>query len=115
MKKGRSTRLSELAASPTTFIVYESPLRLARTLAELSDACGADRPASVSREISKLHDTTVRGTLGTLASYFEENQARGEIVIVVGGCSSVSKKEKRVHTNKYRKETDDTSKVSDVS
>ena len=115
VKKGRSTRLSELAASPTTFIVYESPLRLARTLAELSDACCADRPASVSREISKLHDTTVRGTLGTLASYFEENQARGEIVIVVGGCSSVSKKEKRVHTNKYRKDTDDTSKVSDVS
>lgn len=106
VKKGRSTRLAELAALPVTFIIYESPLRLARTLAELRDACGADRPASVSREISKLHDTTVRGTLATLASYFEENQARGEIVIVTGGCTSATKKEKRVHTNKYRKEPD---------
>ncbi len=105
VKKGRSTRLAELAASAVTFIIYESPLRLARTLAELRDACGADRPASVSREISKLHDTTVRGTLGTLAEYFEENQARGEIVIVTGGCTSATKKEKRVHTNKYRKDT----------
>lgn len=106
VKKGRSTRLAELASSPVTFIIYESPLRLARTLAELRDACGGDRPASVSREISKLHDTTVRGTLATLTSYFEENQARGEIVIVTGGCTSATKKEKRVHTNKYRKDTD---------
>ena len=111
VKKGRSTRLAELAASPVTFIIYESPLRLAKTLAELRDACGSDRPASVSREISKLHDTTVRGTLGTLASYFEENQARGEIVIVTGGCTSATKKEKRVHTNKYRKATDETGEV----
>ncbi len=102
-KKGRSTRLAELAENQSTFIIYESPLRLARTLAELRDACGAERPASVSREISKLHDTTVRGTLGELTEYFETNQARGEIVIVTGGTNSMSRKEKKVHTNKYRR------------
>ena len=98
----RNTRLAELAELPMTFIIYESPLRLVKTLAELRDTCGPDRPASVSREISKLHDTTVRGTLDELTKYFEKNQARGEIVIVTGGSNSTSKKGKRVHTNKYR-------------
>lgn len=102
VKKGRNTRLAELVELPMTFIIYESPLRLVKTLAELRDTCGPDRPASVSREISKLHDTTVRGTLDELTKYFEKNQARGEIVIVTGGSNSTSKKEKRVHTNKYR-------------
>lgn len=102
VKKGRNTRLTELAELPMTFIIYESPLRLVKTLAELRDTCGPDRPASVSREISKLHDTTVRGSLDELTKYFEKNQARGEIVIVTGGSNSTSKKEKRVHTNKYR-------------
>lgn len=105
-KKGRATRLQELASDPRTFIVYESPVRLARTLRDLCEACGADREASVSREISKLHDTTHRGTLGQLAEYFEVNQARGEIVIIVDGRheASVSK----VHRNKYKSaETDE--------
>lgn len=102
VKKGRATRLAELAALPVTFIVYESPLRLAKTLAELRDVCGGDRPASVSREISKLHDTTVRGALDDLVSHFQANQPRGEIVVIVGGCNVAQKKEKRVHTNKYR-------------
>lgn len=110
-KKGRSTRLGELAESPVTFIIYESPLRLAKTLAELRDACGADRPASVSREISKLHDTTVRGTLGELADYFEANQARGEIVIVTGGSNVTQRKEKKTHTNKYRQADTDSEVV----
>ncbi len=99
MKKGRATRLTELSEEPRTFIIYESPLRLARTLKELAQHCGNEREASVSREISKLHDTTHRGTLGELSEYFAQNNPRGEIVIVVSG-----KKESKniVHKNKYK-------------
>ncbi|MDE5573988.1 MAG: 16S rRNA (cytidine(1402)-2'-O)-methyltransferase [Muribaculaceae bacterium] len=98
-KKGRSTRISMLAADPRTFIIYESPLRLVKTLGELKEACGGDRQASVSREISKLHNQTVNGTLDELISHFQTNQPRGEIVIVVGGNSDSS--QPKVHKNKY--------------
>lgn len=98
-KKGRATRLTELAAEPRTFAIYESPLRLAKTLGELAEACGKERPASVSREISKLHETTRRGTLGELAQFFAENQPRGEIVIVVAGKPAPARSE---HKNKYK-------------
>lgn len=101
MKKGRATRLAELAELPVTFIIYESPLRVAKTLEALAQVCGADRPASVSREISKLYDTTHRGTLGELAQYFTVNQTRGEIVIVVGGKERPAP-ELRRHKNKYK-------------
>lgn len=84
-KKGRSTRLELLAADERTFIIYESPLRLVRTLDDLARVCGDDREASVSREISKLHNTTRNGTLGQLRDFFTENNPRGEIVIVVAG------------------------------
>ena len=99
-KKGRSTRISALADDQRTFIIYESPLRLVKTLEQLAQACGADRPASVSREISKLHETTVRATLGELTEFFKMNQPRGEIVIVVGGRQDSS--EEKVHKNKYK-------------
>ena len=99
-KKGRASRLAALAEDQRTFIIYESPLRLAKTLEQLAEICGADRPASVSREISKIHETTVRGTLGELSEFFNMNQARGEIVIVVGG-KSISPEEK-IHKNKYK-------------
>ncbi|MDE6703011.1 MAG: 16S rRNA (cytidine(1402)-2'-O)-methyltransferase [Muribaculaceae bacterium] len=99
-KKGRATRISTLADDPRTFIIYESPLRLAKTLEQLAEACGAARPASVSREISKIHETTVRATLGELAEYFKMNQARGEIVIVVGGKQDAP--DEKVHKNKYK-------------
>ncbi|MDE6642944.1 MAG: 16S rRNA (cytidine(1402)-2'-O)-methyltransferase [Muribaculaceae bacterium] len=98
-KKGRATRISALAADPRTFIIYESPLRLVKTLGELKEACGGDRPASVSREISKLHNQTVNGSLDELISHFQSNQPRGEIVIVVGGNSDSS--QPKVHKNKY--------------
>lgn len=98
-KKGRATRMAELAAEERSIVIYESPLRLQRTLAELSVAMGPEREASVSREISKLHETTVRGTLGELADYFAENIPRGEIVIVVG---PMEKKPRAVHKNKYK-------------
>lgn len=100
-KKGRATRLAMLAQLPVTFIIYESPLRVARTLADLAEACGGDRPAALCREISKLHDTTHRGTLNELVEYFSVNQARGEIVIVVG-TEEKSETAPRQHRNKYR-------------
>ena len=99
-KKGRTTRMAALAEERRTFIIYESPLRLAKTLEHLAGLCGDDRPASVSREISKLHETTVRATLGELAEFFKMNQAKGEIVIVVGGKQSSS--DEKIHKNKYK-------------
>lgn len=86
MKKGRATRLEELSKDPRTVIIYESPLRVARTLRQLADFFGADRKAAVCREISKLHETIKKATLGELAEYYSVNQAKGEIVIVVEGC-----------------------------
>lgn len=98
-KKGRASRLAALAADTRTFVLYESPLRLVKTLEQLIEACGSDRPASVSREISKVHETTVRGTLSELLTFFKENNPRGEIVIVVAGLDDSAPK---VHTNKYK-------------
>ena len=100
LKKGRATRLAELAVEPRTFIIYESPLRLVKTLQQLAEACGNEREASVSREISKLYDTTHRGTLKELIEYFTANNPRGEIVIVVSGYND--KPEKKQHRNKYK-------------
>lgn len=99
-KKGRSTRLELLANDDRTFILYESPLRLLKTLQQLAQACGEDRPASVSREISKLHNETVNGSIAELIAHFSVNQPRGEIVIVVGGRSDDGSS--KVHKNKYK-------------
>ncbi len=88
-KKGRATRIDELAAEERTVIIYESPLRLVKTLEQLAAAFGADRKAAVCREISKLHETIHRGTLGELSEYFSQNQPRGEIVIVIEGKKNV--------------------------
>lgn len=99
-KKGRATRLRELAAEKRTTVIYESPLRLIKTLGELVDACGPDRPASVSREISKLHEQTCRGTLAELVQYFTDNNPRGEIVIVLGGAADDDSR--GPHKNKYK-------------
>lgn len=109
-KKGRATRLEFLAALPVTFIIYESPLRVAKTLGQLAEVCGPDRPAAVCREISKLHDTTHRGTLAELQNHFEANNARGEIVIIVSGLERPDASQRR-HKNKYR---DDDNSDSDA-
>ena len=88
-KKGRATRLAALEAEPRTMIFYESPMRLLKTLKQLAESFGGDRQASVSREISKLHNTTHNGTLDELVEYFTANEPRGEIVIVVAGKEPV--------------------------
>ena len=104
-KKGRATRLAFLASLPVTFIIYESPLRLLKTLDELAQYCGEGREASVSREISKLHDTTERGTLATLRDIFTVNQPKGEIVIIVAPEAKMPKVHS--HKNKYRCDNDE--------
>jgi len=88
-KKGRQTRLQQLADEPRTIVIYESPYRLVKTLLQLAETFGADRPVSVAREISKVHEESVRGTLAEVAAHFQQNEPRGEIVIVVGGKEKV--------------------------
>ena len=84
-KKGRRKRLGELAVEKRTLVFYESPFRLVKTLIQLSEHLGPDRKAAVSRELTKIHEETVRGTLGELAEHFGKGTVKGEIVIVVGG------------------------------
>lgn len=85
VKKGRRTRLEELRNEERTLVIYESPHRVLRSLQDLADTFGADRRASVSRELSKLHEETLRGTLGELIAHFTGKEPRGEFVLVVAG------------------------------
>ena len=94
VKKGRQTRLTELASEGRTMIFYESPYRLAKTLTQLCGYFGEERRASVSREISKIHEETRRGTLSGLASWYTENPPKGEIVLIVEGKDYVGRREK---------------------
>ncbi|MDR1585340.1 MAG: 16S rRNA (cytidine(1402)-2'-O)-methyltransferase [Prevotellaceae bacterium] len=84
-KKGRQTRLTQLAAETRTMVFYESPFRLVKTLTQFSEYFGAERKASVSREISKFYEDTQRGALQELAEHFTQHPPKGEIVIVVAG------------------------------
>lgn len=87
VKKGRQTRLKMLAEETRTIIIYESPHKLLKTLTHFSEFFGAERPISVSREITKLHEETIRGPVTDVLKHFTENPPKGEIVIVVGGNS----------------------------
>lgn len=88
-KKGRASRIEELAQSARTFILYESPHRLLKTLAQLAEYCGSDRQASVAREISKVFEEHQRGTLEELLNHFADHPPKGEIVITVGGAGDL--------------------------
>ena len=94
-KKGRQSRIAALAGEERTMVFYESPYRLVKTLEQFIEAYGSDRRCSVTREISKVHEETVRGTLAEVAAHFKSNEPRGEIVIVVEGCPAVKDKEKK--------------------
>jgi 16S rRNA (cytidine1402-2'-O)-methyltransferase len=86
-KKGRQKRINSLAAEERTMVFYESPFRVVKTLEQLASVLGNERRASVSREITKKFEDTVRGTLASLAKHFAETAPRGEFVIVVAGTS----------------------------
>jgi len=91
-KKGRQTRLRELATEMRTIVLYESPHRLARALRELGENMGDTRKASVSRELTKIYEETRRGTLSELAAWYTEHPPKGEIVICVEGARYEKKK-----------------------
>ena len=84
-KKGRQTLLKKLAEEERTMVFYESPHRLIKTLEQFKEYFGAERPASVSRELTKLFEETRNGTLEEILQYFSSKEVKGEIVIVVGG------------------------------
>jgi len=84
-KKGRNKRLSALAGETRTMVFYESPYRLVKTLDELAVHFGSDREASVSRELSKIFEENIRGTLEFLSDHYKNKTPKGEIVIVVSG------------------------------
>jgi len=87
-KKGRRTRLAGLRGEERTMIFYESPHRLLRALKEFAEVFGGERAASISRELSKLHEETVRGTLAELLVHFETHAPRGEFVVVIAGANT---------------------------
>lgn len=93
-KKGRQTKLESLRVEQRTMIFYESPYRLLKTLQQLAEVFGAERQASVCREISKLHEESVRGSLEELVAHFTETEPRGEIVLIVAGIDIKELKQK---------------------
>ena len=98
-KKGRRTALERLADEPRTMVFYESPRRLVKTLEQFAEAFGPERPCAVAREISKLHEEHVRGTLAEVLAHFQAVEPKGEIVVVVGGLRDEGPRE---HRNKYK-------------
>lgn len=93
-KKGRATRLEQLREEPRTMIFYESPYRVVKTLTQFVEVLGAERRVAACREISKLHEECVRGTLTEVVAHFEANEPRGEFVIIVEGLVREKKKVK---------------------
>jgi 16S rRNA (cytidine1402-2'-O)-methyltransferase len=85
VKKGRQTRIKSLLNEERTMIFYESPHRLLKTLEEFAEYFGAERPVSVSRELSKVFEETVRGTLAEVKNHFETHTLKGEFVICLSG------------------------------
>ncbi|MHB1146324.1 MAG: 16S rRNA (cytidine(1402)-2'-O)-methyltransferase [Lutibacter sp.] len=85
VKKGRQTRLVFLAEETRTIIFYESPHKLLKTLTNFAEFFGADRPISVSRELTKLYEETLRGTVAEMIEHFTVKPPKGEFVLVVGG------------------------------
>ncbi|MBR5492452.1 MAG: 16S rRNA (cytidine(1402)-2'-O)-methyltransferase [Alistipes sp.] len=103
-KKGRTKRLQELAEEQRSIIFYESPFRVVKCLEQLAEVFGEERKVSVSRELTKKFEQTVRGTIAEVLEHFRTHEPKGEFVIVVAGCPKPEKESKR---NRYRKEEDE--------
>ena len=97
-KKGRQSRLQALVDESRTMVFYESPYRLVKLLSQMAEVFGNDRCASVSREISKVHEETVRGSLAELQAHFTTTPPRGEIVVVVAGKEQGAKVKEQENT-----------------
>lgn len=102
-KKGRSKRLQELAEESRSIIFYESPYRVVKCLEQLSEVFGAERKVSVSRELTKKFEQTVRGSIAEVLAHFKEHEPKGEFVIVVAGKP---KPESKVKHNRYADQAD---------
>lgn len=103
-KKGRQTRLEALQEETRTMIFYESPHRVVKTLAQFIEFYGAERQVTVCREISKVHEECVRGTLEEVLGHFQEVEPRGEFVIILAGAEVEKKKKNK---NRNRKDEDE--------
>lgn len=103
-KKGRTKRLQELAEEQRSIIFYESPFRVVKCLEQLAEVFGEERKVSVSRELTKKFEQTVRGTIAEVLEHFREHEPKGEFVIVVAGCPKPEKEAKR---NRYRKDDEE--------
>jgi 16S rRNA (cytidine1402-2'-O)-methyltransferase len=99
-KKGRQTAWGQIAEEERTVILYESPHRLAKFLSEAANYCGLDRKICVAREISKMYEEFVRGSIAEVQAHFEQKEPRGEIVVVLAG----KEKEEKVKRNKYKED-----------
>ncbi len=96
-KKGRQTRIEELSHETRTMIIYESPRRIVKTLEQLAVAFGEDRRMSACREISKVHEESVRGTIAEVLAHFKEKEPKGEFVLIIGGCDKKHGKTPSLH------------------
>ena len=96
-KKGRQTRIEELSHETRTMIIYESPRRIVKTLEQLAVAFGEDRRMSACREISKVHEESVRGTIAEVLTHFKETEPKGEFVLIIGGCDKKHGKTPSLH------------------
>ena len=101
-KKGRQTRLEELRDETRTIIFYESPHRVVKALQQFIEVFGPERPVSCCREISKVHEESVRGTLQEVLLHFEANEPRGEFVIIVGGKEDAAQKREKENATTSR-------------
>jgi len=114
-KKGRQSRLEELEEESRTMIFYESPRRITKTLEQLKEHFGGDRNVSVCREISKIHEESVRGSISEVLDHFLSHEPKGEFVIIVAGKDNGEKpvKQKNASKNKYKRQ--DTQIEEDMS
>lgn len=112
-KKGRATRLESLQTEERTMIFYESPYRVVKTLTQFVETFGAERRMSACREISKLHEESVRGTIAEVLRHFEENAPRGEFVLVVEGAETAKQSARKARRERARKDSEEEDSTTD--
>jgi 16S rRNA (cytidine1402-2'-O)-methyltransferase len=106
-KKGRQKRLGELASEEKTMVFYESPYRLVKTLTQFAEVLGENRRACVSRELTKIYEENIRGTLKELIQYYSKSAVKGEIVLIVEGSTSYNRILNSAQDNEEDTDTDD--------